>query len=88
MKFKYKFIIQEVAQLYMAVAIGEGAENFKGMIKLNATGKRIFELLMEGKDVDAVVATLVEEYNAPEADIRASVVAFVDKLKQEGVVAE
>lgn len=87
MKLKYKFIIQEVAGSYMAVAIGDGAENFKGMIRLNATGKRIFELIQDGQEPDAIVSTLMQEYDAPEAELRKSVNTLVENMKSANILA-
>lgn len=86
MKLKYDFVLQEVGGLYMAVAVGEGAQAFKGMIRLNESAKRIFELIQEKDSEDAVVEALKEEYEAEEAILRASVDNVMGQLKKEGLL--
>lgn len=88
MKLKYNFLIQEVAGTYMAVAIGDGAENFKGMIKMNGTAKRVFELIQQGLSEKAIADTMLEEYDASESDIQKSIDAMVNQLKSQNLLAE
>lgn len=88
MKLKYNFLIQEVAGTYMAVAIGEGAENFKGMIKMNGTAKRVFELIQQGLSEKDVVATMLEEYEASESDIQKSVDTMVNQLNSQKLIVD
>lgn len=88
MKLKYNFLIQEVAGTYMAVAIGEGAENFKGMIKMNGTAKRVFELIQQGLSEKDVVATMLEEYEASESDIQKSVDTMVYQLNSQNLIVD
>ena len=66
--------------------VGEAAKRFSGMIRMNRTGKRIFELLMEGKDQDGAVRQLMEEYEVDEATARANVRGILDKLQGAGVL--
>lgn len=87
MKLKYTFIIQEVAGSYIAVAIGEGAKNFKGMIRLNETAKRIFEHIQQGKEKEEIVSALEQEYEANEEDLRKAVNTLTDNLKNENLLA-
>lgn len=88
MKLKYNFLIQEVAGIYMAVAIGEGAENFKGMIKMNGTAKRVFELIQQGLSEKDIIATMLEEYEASESDIQKSVDTMVNQLNSQNLIVD
>ena len=88
MKLKYNFLIQEVAGTYMAVAIGEGAENFKGMIKMNGTAKRVFELIQQGLSEKDIIATMHEEYEASESDIQKSVDTMVNQLNSQNLIVD
>ncbi len=88
MKLKYNFLIQEVAGTYMAVAIGEGAENFKGMIKMNGTAKRVFELIQQGLSEKDIIATMLEEYEASESDIQKSVDTMVNQLNSQNLIVD
>ena len=40
-------ILTEIEGEWYAVPVGEAAKRFSGMIRMNKTGKRIFELLMD-----------------------------------------
>lgn len=55
---------------------------------LNRTGARLWSLLSEGHDRDAIVARLVEEFDAPEAVVAREVDALLDSLRQERLVQE
>ena len=48
MRIKDGFVMREVAGQTMVIATGEASRNFHGMIKLNSTGKMIWEGLMQG----------------------------------------
>ena len=50
------------------------------MFSLNATGARIAELLVDGLEIDAVVAVLTNEYNTTASDVRTDVTNLVDEL--------
>ena len=79
-------ILTEIEGEWYAVPIGEAAKRFSGMIRMNRTGKRIFELLMEGKDQDGVVRQLMEEYEVDEATAQANVADFIHRLQGAGVL--
>ncbi len=79
-------ILTEIEGEWYAVPVGEAAKRFSGMIRMNRTGKRIFELLMEGKDQDGTVRQLMEEYEVDEATARANVRGILDKLQGAGVL--
>lgn len=79
-------ILTEIEGEWYAVPVGEAAKRFSGMIRMNNTGKRIFELLMAGKTEAETVAQLTEEYEVEEATARENVRAFVEKLRGAGVL--
>ena len=79
-------ILTEIEGEWYAVPVGEAAKRFSGMIRMNRTGKRIFELLMAGKTEAETVAQLTEEYEVEEATARENVRAFVEKLRGAGVL--
>lgn len=79
-------ILTEIEGEWYAVPVGEAAKRFSGMIRMNKTGKRIFELLMEGKDQDGVVRQLMEEYEVDEATAQGNVGDFIGKLQSAGML--
>ena len=64
MKIKSDFTIQKVGSSYVAIAVGETSKTFRTMIKLNATGAFLWNLLSE-KDLteEDLVDALLAEYD-------------------------
>ena len=79
-------ILTEIEGEYYAVPTGAAAKRFSGMIRMNRTGKRIFELLLEGRDEEQTVRQLREEFDVDEATARENVHGILDKLKGAGVL--
>ena len=55
-------------------------------ISLSETGGRTWDLLEQPQTLDALCAKLADEYEAPAADVRADVLTFLGKLRDEGGV--
>lgn len=53
---------------------------------LTGSGARIWQLIEEGLDLDAVTAALTREFEGDEADVRADVTRFVDDLVARGLL--
>ncbi len=85
MNFAYHFELQPIAGMYVAVATGKGAEKFSGIVRLNESGAKIFELLQSGKSVDETVAEMLKIYSADEAVIRQDVDKIVSMLQEKGL---
>ena len=79
-------ILTEIEGEYYAVPTGEAAKRFSGMIRMNRTGKRIFELLLEGVDEDAAAHKLTEEFDVDEKTARENVRSILEKLQGAGVI--
>ncbi|KQX19302.1 hypothetical protein ASD39_15410 [Sphingomonas sp. Root50] len=54
---------------------------------LNMVGAHIWRLLDSPQSLDAMVAILTETYDAPEAAIRAEVLAFLTRLERQDMVS-
>lgn len=52
---------------------------------LDAVGARIWSLLAEGADEDAVCERLLEEYEADDGQLRMDVASFLDLLTAKGL---
>jgi pyrroloquinoline quinone biosynthesis protein D len=57
------------------------------MHTLNVLGTEIWKLC-EGKTLEEIVATLRDNFDVEEDDLRNDVVEFLDHLKQEGLIDE
>lgn len=88
MKLKYEFVINTVADKFVAVAVGEGLEQFNGFVKMNNIGAEIFEILRDDVTVEEIVKIMLEKHpDATEEEATETVTEFTNKLKEEGIVA-
>ena len=84
MKLKKNFALRQVAGAYMVLPLGQATVSFEGMLKLNESGALLWNALKSGADLDGLVAALTAEYAVDEAQARADVQEFLDKLARVG----
>ena len=84
MRIKEGFVIREVAGQIMVIATGEASKDFHGMIKLNATGRDIWEGLQAGLSEDEIAGKLQDKYQIEESEAKADTVAFLNKMGEMG----
>lgn len=53
---------------------------------LDPIGSRMWDLVVEGRDVEAIVTTLIREYETTEATLRHDVAELVDELMTLGLL--
>lgn len=88
MKLKYEFIIREIGNTSVVVAVGDDATEFNGMIKLNGTGRFIFDLLLKKIEFEKIVDELTEKYAVSKDEAITEVSTFTDKLKSKDLIVE
>ena len=86
MKIKSGFIVRELAGEYVVVALGEASKIFNGIIKLNETGKFIWERLSLGEDRETIIHAILKEYEADETQVEADFDRFVETLKGANIL--
>lgn len=86
MKAKYSFEIMELDDGLVAVPVGDGAEQFRGVLKVNESAVAILKLLEKETTEEAIVDALMKEYDGEKEAIANFVNEFVETLKTEGVV--
>ena len=86
MKRKDGFIVRQIADQNVAVAVGETSRSFRGMIKLNDTGLMIWNLLEDEVTENGIVAALTERYDVDDETARSDVRRFLDVLEEAGVL--
>lgn len=87
MTIKKGFVVKEIAGQYVVVALGEASKVFNGIIKLNESGKLIWEMLAEGKSRDEVVDAILVEYNGVERETaEKDFDKFVEILKGANII--
>lgn len=87
MRIKDGFVLREVAGKAVVIATGEASECFHGMIKLNGTGRVIWEGLAEGLSDEAIAAGLARDYDVDPAQAAADVCEFVGQVREAGFLA-
>ena len=88
MKIKDGFILRVVAGTNLVVAVGERSKEYNRMIKLNDTGKFLWELLKEETSFEALASAMIEKYEIDEALASRDLAAFLDSLRAFGALEE
>ncbi len=88
MKLKDGVIFTQVADETIVVTVGEAAQSYKGMIKLNATGAFIAQLMLQQTTREEMVAALRQEYEVDEATAKDAVAAIVEKFASVELIKE
>lgn len=88
MRIKKGFVLREVAGQAMVIATGEASKDFHGMIKLNSTGKLVWQGLTSGQSVQEIADTLVNTYGVEHETALADVEALVGQMRDAGFLTE
>ncbi|MBS7262242.1 MAG: PqqD family protein [Eubacteriales bacterium] len=88
MKIKDGFMLRELGDGFIAVAVGERAASFNGMVKLNATGAFIWKTLESGCDRDGLIRALTDHYDIDAAKAAEAADAFTAQLRKNGFLDE
>lgn len=88
MKIKSGFVLEKVGNSYLAVAVGERAKDFSGLVRMNETGAFFWNIMAE-KDVsrEELLAAICEEYDVSEEEALADIDKFVENLSNGGILA-
>ena len=88
MKIKEGFVLREVANQAIVIAIGKASESFKGMIKMNQTSKDIWNYIQKGLDVEDIVLEMKKKYDADETVIRKDVLYIISVLRENNILED
>ena len=86
MKIKDGFILRQVADNYLVVAVGDAVKDFNGIINLNETGAFLWKILESGATEEELAKKLTEEYDVTEETAKADVGKFVAKLAEANLL--
>ncbi|MBO5671106.1 MAG: PqqD family protein [Clostridia bacterium] len=87
MKIKDGFVLRNICDEYIVVAVGRQTLDFKGLIKLNETGAFLWEQLKNDCSESELLAALRAEYAVDEATAQADITAFLASLKEAALLA-
>lgn len=88
MKLKTKYVLRNVADKTVAIAIEQADEKTDGVITLNETGAFIFAQINEGEDYDTIVEKFYSEYDVTREEAEKAVEAFVESLKNSDLLED
>jgi hypothetical protein len=88
MKIKDGFVVRDLAGQSIVVALGEASKTFNGMIKLNDTGRLIWDMLAEGKSKDEIVDRFTAEYDVEREIAERDVSAFIETLQGADILEQ
>jgi len=63
LKMKKGFVLRKMGEGYIAVAVGAASQAFNGMIRLNESGKFLWEQMETGIERDALVQKMLEQFD-------------------------
>lgn len=86
MRIKNGFVLREVAGQNMVIATGEASKDFHGMIKLNNTGKEIWQGMQEGLAETEIAKNLQDKYEIEAEKAIADTKEFINKMLEMGFV--
>ncbi len=87
MKIKDGFVIEKVGDGYLAVAVGERAEEFSGLVRMNSTGAFLWKLIEE-RDLSSeeLLDALLREYDVDKETASADIARFERQLSEGGIL--
>lgn len=89
MRLKSGFVLREVAGQGVVIATGEASKTFHGMVKLNATGQRIWKAVEQGRTEEQIVEELIASFgDISREQAKADVDGFVRQMKDNGFLAD
>ncbi|MBR2344108.1 MAG: PqqD family protein [Clostridia bacterium] len=89
MRLKDGFVINKVGGAYVAVAVGERADEFHALVRLNGTGAFLWELLSRGEcSREELTAALLREYDVSPELAAADTARFEEQLRAGGLLDE
>lgn len=86
MKLKSGIVVEKNGEEYVAVATGEAAKSFNGIIRNNRTANYIFEQLKEEKTEEELVDALLQRYDVSREKAHADVHALIVKIREAGLI--
>ena len=88
MKIKNGFVLEQVGTGYLAVAVGERARDFSGLVRMNSTGAFLWNLLaVADMTREELLSKVMTEYEGvTEEQALKDITAFEEKLRENGII--
>lgn len=82
MTIRKQLVKRTIAGDVILVPVGDASLELKGLLTLNETGERLWDMLPQCDSQEALVQQMLEEYDVEEAVLRADVETFLTRLRQ------
>ena len=86
MKIKNGFLLRKVGEQTIVVAIGDESRDFNGIIRLNETGRFLWEKLQSETTEKNLVSAMLLEYDINEATAENDTADFIESLKEANLL--
>ena len=86
MTIKKELIKRDIAGDTVLVPVGKTVYDSNGLFILNELGAFLWDLLPAAEDEDFLVAAVLREYEAEEAEVRRDITEFLEKLRQMNIL--
>ena len=86
MKISKEFVIREIAGDYIIVPTGSTALQFNGLITVNEVGAFLWKFLQQETTEEALVQSVVSEYEVEEETARQDIEEFLQQLKDNHII--
>ena len=82
MNVRKQLVKRTIAGDVILVPVGDASLELEGLLTLNETGERMWDLLLQCDTEEALVQHMLEEYEVDEATLRTDVREFLAQLRQ------
>ncbi len=86
MKTKSGFILRALGDNYIIVPVGPEAQRFNGIIKINETGKLIWEMLEGSSTEDQIIDAMTEQFDIGREQAEHDVKTFIEKAAKANLI--
>lgn len=88
MKIRKGYVLNEIAEENIVVAVGEEALRFHGVMKLNATGTFLWKMLGDSCSAEELSQAVQDKYQISAEQADQDVDAFLKVLQEAGMLEE
>lgn len=86
MRIKEGFITRKINDFYAVVPINKKVLDFSGMMTLNASGKVLYDLLLNDISVDELIAQMRDLYDVSLEQAKKDIELFIKKLEDHDLL--
>lgn len=88
MKIQKGFMLRKLGSDYAAVAMGSARKNFNGLIRMNETGKFLWDCLQTECTEEELTQKLLAEYEVTREEAEKDITDFTSRLRKAGILVQ